>query len=301
MTETNLSERELRAELDTLRQSEEQYRTIFEESAEGMALIEPETNAIVAFNRLAHEHLDYPREEFAQLRATDLKADPASKEYSQHIEHVLENGVNHVETIHRTRSGDERIVYETLKKILLEGRDYFLAMWRDITEQKQMEESIYVLSLVDELTGLYNRRGFVALAEQQRRLAERTKRDMFLVFADVDRLKAVNDKLGHTRGDMLLIDTANALRRTFRNSDITARIGGDEFVALLLQADGIGPNMVRDRLKKIISAINAEREDYQLSLSIGIIHYDPQNPRKLHELLHEADQAMYEEKRAKQD
>ena len=139
------------------------------------------------------------------------------------------------------------------------------------------------------------------MAEQQRKMVERFKKDMFLVFADVDRLKAVNDTIGHTQGDMLLIDTATALRKTFRSSDIMARIGGDEFVSLLLQVEDVSPEVIRTRLNERISAINAQRKDYQLSLSVGIIHYDAEKPRKLHELLHEADQAMYEEKRAKKN
>ena len=301
MAETNSSESELLAELNVLRTSEERYRMIFEQTAEAMALIDAKTNEFVEFNRQAHENLGYTRKEFKKLRATDLETKPSSKELSRHIERVFKRGSDDIETSHRTKAGDERKMHATVKLLSIGGKDYFLTMWRDITEQKQVEESMYALSLVDELTGLYNRRGFLALAEQQRKMVERFKKDMFLVFADVDRLKAVNDTIGHAQGDMLLIDTATALRKTFRSSDITARIGGDEFASLLLQVEDVSPEVIRTRLNERISAINAQRKDYQLSLSVGIIHYDAEKPRKLHELLHEADQAMYEEKRAKKN
>ncbi len=93
-------------------------------------------------------------------------------------------------------------------------------------------KSLLALSLVDDLTGIYNRRGFSALAQQELKKANRIKRGMLLLFADVDDLKKINDSLGHQEGDLALIETANLLKETFREPDIIARIGGDEFVVL---------------------------------------------------------------------
>jgi diguanylate cyclase (GGDEF)-like protein len=102
----------------------------------------------------------------------------------------------------------------------------------DITERKRMEAEIREMSLRDLLTGLYNRRGFITLAEQQLKAANRAHRPLQLTFADCDRLKWINDTLGHKEGDKALIDTAQILRQTFRESDIIARLGGDEFAIL---------------------------------------------------------------------
>src|SRR6185369_5039973 len=109
---------------------------------------------------------------------------------------------------------------------------HFVAILEDITDRKHAEEKLRELSVSDELTGLANRRGFMLLAEQQIKLAQRTGKGLVLVFADLDRLKWINDTLGHAEGDRAIQDTALILRNSFRTSDIVARLGGDEFVAL---------------------------------------------------------------------
>ena len=116
----------------------------------------------------------------------------------------------------------------------------------DITERKKMEEEIGELSFRDPLTTLYNRRGFITLAEQQLKAAPRAQRKMLLAFLDVDNLKGINDTLGHEGGDKVLIDAADVLRRTFRESDIIARVGGDEFAVLAIEMTDLSPSSCRD-------------------------------------------------------
>jgi len=101
-----------------------------------------------------------------------------------------------------------------------------LGMMQDITERKRMEEALRTLSLVDDLTGLYNRRGFLTLAEQELKIANRMNRGMFLLFVDLDYLKEINDSYGHKEGDQSLIAVANVIKDTYRTPDIIARIGG---------------------------------------------------------------------------
>ena len=100
---------------------------------------------------------------------------------------------------------------------------------KDITKLKQMEEKLRVLSLTDELTGLYNRRGFFTLSEQQLKMAGRLKSGIFMLYADMDTQKEINDRFGHQGGDLALIEIADIFKTTYRASDIIARIGGDEF------------------------------------------------------------------------
>src|SRR5437868_5171560 len=109
------------------------------------------------------------------------------------------------------------------------GRVY--AMYHDISAQKRAEEDLKTLLLVDELTGLPNRRAFITLSEQALKLAMRMERDVLMIFIDVDHLKYINDTYGHLAGDRALIDTARVLRESCREADIIARLGGDEFVA----------------------------------------------------------------------
>jgi diguanylate cyclase (GGDEF)-like protein len=165
---------------------------------------------------------------------------------------------------------------------------------------KESEEKYRTLSLHDELTDLYNRRGFDFLAEQQLKRANRTKSRMFLLFIDIDKIKWINDNFGHQEGDKLLIDTANILKRQIRGADILARIGGDEFVALIDKTRDDLDEMIAKRLDESIRIYNAEgTRRFKLSLSIGFAYYDPTSPRSINELLDDADNKMYEQKQKK--
>ncbi len=168
------------------------------------------------------------------------------------------------------------------------------------SKRQQMEEELRALLLVDELTGLYNRRGFLTLALQELKLAHRLKKRMILVFADLDDLKRINDTLGHPEGDRALIKTAGILKETFRESDIVARIGGDEFVVLAVENQENSALRVNTRLQEKIKAHNAKATSpLKLSVSVGIACYDPRSPCSIDELLARADNSMYERKRSK--
>ncbi len=164
----------------------------------------------------------------------------------------------------------------------------------------KLQEKLRVLSITDELTGLYNRRGFFALAEQQLKLSNRLKKGIFMLYADLDNLKGINDALGHQEGDLVLVDTANILKESFRESDIIARIGGDEFVVLPIGTGGDSIEAVTTRLQRNIDNYNMRRNrTYRLSLSFGVPYYDPENPCSIDELLAEGDRLMYEQKKIK--
>jgi diguanylate cyclase (GGDEF)-like protein/PAS domain S-box-containing protein len=170
----------------------------------------------------------------------------------------------------------------------------------DITERKRMEENLMIMSMTDPLTGLYNRRGFITLADQQLKLSKRTKKPLILFFADLDGMKKINDTLGHLEGDQALQEAARVLKASFRESDIIARIGGDEFAVLAIGTDGMEPEIIKARLLKSIDIHNSRQtRQYKISLSLGICRYDPGEDYSLDRLMTEADQAMYEEKRHK--
>jgi two-component system, cell cycle response regulator len=167
-------------------------------------------------------------------------------------------------------------------------------------ERHRLLDEIRTASLRDELTGLYNRRGFTTLAEQQVRFAVRNSRPMALLFADLDGMKRINDSFGHGFGDDALRAMTEVLRRTFRACDVLARIGGDEFVALGLDADHGGADVIVDRLQNNVAEFNAEAgRPYRLSASTGMAVFDPDQPLELDELLARADSAMYSQKRTK--
>jgi diguanylate cyclase (GGDEF)-like protein len=164
----------------------------------------------------------------------------------------------------------------------------------------KLQDHLRTLSITDELTGLANRRGFFAFAQQQMKHARRNSESMVLFFADLDDLKTINDTFGHMSGDRALADTAQIFRETFRDSDIIARMGGDEFAVILGNAPDPGIAAVRDRLEKRLAEYNARRDGtFRLSVSVGLAIFDPARPVTVDELIREADARMYEQKQAK--
>ena len=168
---------------------------------------------------------------------------------------------------------------------------------RCAAKQYMLQAELGSLALTDELTGLSNRRGFMALAERQLKLGRRTDRGMLLFMIDVDRLKQINDSFGHPEGDCVLKRTAGVLEETFRDSDVVARLGGDEFAVLAIEAAGHSEATIKARLFERLKSISAEHARYEISLSLGVARFDPRNCASIEELMAKADQAMYEQKR----
>jgi len=160
-----------------------------------------------------------------------------------------------------------------------------------------VERELRYLALTDDLTCLYNRRGFFAAATQHLKLARRNSQSSLLLFCDVDNLKKINDSCGHKEGDLALVRTADALEEAFRDSDILARLGGDEFAVLILDASNQDEAVILSRLEKALKKSNAGESRYELSLSVGVARFDPQNAVSLGELMEQADRDMYEQKR----
>jgi diguanylate cyclase (GGDEF)-like protein len=153
---------------------------------------------------------------------------------------------------------------------------------------------------VDPLTHLNNRRGFMPIAEHQLRIAQRTREPVALVFVDVDGLKHVNDTLGHAVGDTLIAEAAVVLRTTFRASDLPARMGGDEFCILLRGESARSAERAVERLSLAVEEVNREPgRAFELSLSVGIARFDPDEPVSVDRLIEQADGLMYASKRAK--
>jgi diguanylate cyclase (GGDEF)-like protein len=153
------------------------------------------------------------------------------------------------------------------------------------------------LSIIDELTGLRNRRGFAAASSPILKIATRNKEPVTLLFIDLNNMKGINDSFGHDEGDRALKATADLLDNAVRESDVVARLGGDEFCILL--APGSHPEVVLERIRT--SLANQERsstEDWMLSLSIGSASFDHEEETSLQDLITRADAAMYEQKRA---
>jgi diguanylate cyclase (GGDEF)-like protein/PAS domain S-box-containing protein len=230
-----------------------------------------------------------------------------------HVKRSIKTGIENkqpfiVEYRIKHKDGTMRWVYE-------KGQGYFgreaKVQWMDgvlfdITDRKEMEkklaemfEKVKNMSLTDELTQLYNRRGFMTHAEQQIKLADRKKRPISILFVDLDGMKDINDGLGHKMGDQALVETAAILNNTFRKADIIARLGGDEFAVLAVETDENTASVMMERLQKNIREFNEQTGlPFKLAMSTGISMYDPEEPCALEQVLERADDQMYKMKRA---
>lgn len=167
-------------------------------------------------------------------------------------------------------------------------------------ERHRIQTALETESVIDELTGIHNRRGFLTLANQHLKLAQRTGEPFLTVFVDLDGLKTINDSLGHQAGDEAISEAVSVLRTCIRKSDILGRLGGDEFAILMANAAQNTGHVLRLRLNGKLAAYNERSgRPYKLSVSMGFVRCTEEKKHTIEELLEQADALMYEDKQKK--
>jgi diguanylate cyclase (GGDEF)-like protein/PAS domain S-box-containing protein len=287
---------------DALRQSEERFRSLVQNSSDIVTVLQ--ADGTISYESPSIERiLGYRPEELVGKNIVEF----VHPEDVPRIQSILSEGIQGPgfsavgEFRFRHANGSwiyiESSAMNRLDDPVIQG---LVVNSRDITERKRAEEALRSLSLTDDLTGLYNRRGFMTLAEQQWKLAKRLNSRMLLLFADIDNLKGINDTFGHQEGDLALIETANLLKEAFRESDLIARVGGDEFVVLTMGAPEENVAIITARLQTKLAARNARGDlPFQLEISTGAAYCDADSFYSIDEMLAQTDALMYEQKRHK--
>ncbi|MBA2732622.1 MAG: GGDEF domain-containing protein, partial [Acidobacteria bacterium] len=259
-----------------------------------------ERGNLIFVNTACVEILGFSQEELVGRHYLSLVKQEAreatEKDYVRQFVKKIPNAYVEIPVI--AKDGREIWLGQNSQLVLEENRVVgFQAIARDITEDKREIEELENLSLTDDLTGLYNRRGFLTLAEQQLKHAQRSDEQLVLVFADLDGLKQINDRFGHQEGSNAIMRAAQILKETFRESDIVARLGGDEFTVLATVASNDRADIIKIRLEQKLKSFNARHDQpYNLSMSIGVVLLDPRNKLSIDDLIRKADAAMYEHK-----
>src|SRR5436190_1056162 len=250
--------------------------------------------------RLA-EIFGYTRDEIFALPSVLELIDPMDRDLVAEKLRLRHSGeLDSVEYTVRGLRKDGRGIYVDSRGVrtLRDGAPAVMGSMVDITERKDLEEALRSLSLTDELTGLYNRRGFSTLAERHLSIARRKGQDLLLVLGDIDGLKLVNDTFGHAAGDQVVIDAGNVLKGTYRRVDIIARIGGDEFTAFPIEAGPDSAEMLMNRLQDNIARHNERyTRPFRLSMSVGVGRIKAADCPTVQRLLAEADRELYRRKR----
>lgn len=304
-----------------LRNSEKKYLDLLEHLPVGVYHTTPEGKIIEANQGLANL-LGYNNpSQLLDLNVNQLYVD--TKDRDEHLKQLDASLTSCAEFMLKRKDGRIICGRDYPRAVLdREGKVKFYAgILIDITEQKQTEESLRKalkelessnkerqemikqlenLSLMDDLTGLYNRRGFFTASGERLKLAQRNQQKLLFLFIDLDNLKWINDSFGHQKGDQALVQFADILGKTLRKSDIKGRLGGDEFGVLAEEASENVQGLLEERLLENIKAFNSKHEyPFQLSISLGISYYNPEHPSTLEELMFRADKLMYVQKKIK--
>jgi diguanylate cyclase (GGDEF)-like protein/PAS domain S-box-containing protein len=261
---------------------------------------------ILHINAATTRQLGYSREEaIGKMPAEIFIAEKDKPKFYESLKRLHSgNPIKSIEFTGKHKDGTEfpAIVNLSVIKDSDGNPDRVVAVHTDITDRKLMEKKLESLSITDELTGLNNRRGFSTFAERLLKLAKRENKGLFMLYGDLDDLKGINDTLGHKEGDNALIDFANILKATYRETDIIARISGDEFAVVPVGTTGDCVEKITARLQEKIVTYNATNDRrYNLSVSVGIAYFDPESPCSIYELLAEGDKMMYEQKMRKKN
>lgn len=176
-----------------------------------------------------------------------------------------------------------------------------LSLLEDLAALVEGEFTALELATVDTLTNLSNRRGFQTVTNHVLKLSNRTETENCLVYIDLDSFKAINEQYGHSQGDQILVEFAELLRRSFRDVDIAARLGGDEFAVFLCDSDLEQTEVAVNRLQQAVDEFNGNTDNrFHLSMSVGVAKHDPVHHMFIDDLIAEANNNMYANKRRKQ-
>ena len=283
---------------EALRESEERYRelvttipsAVCELAADGSVLFaNPATCAITG----------YAPEELAGADWWKLlRVAPADRAMSHTGEDTAGTRLVRMELAIRAKDGSQKVLNWSVSRRPEKnsGDGHLVCVGVDITELVRLKEELKEMAVTDELTGILNRRGFWSLAGHQLKAAQRDGKDLFLLYADLDNMKTINDTLGHEAGDQALRDTATLLHETFRESDVIGRMGGDEFAVLVASPPGRESRYFIDRLEKNLTGGN-KGAAAPIALSCGVACRRPGDSITLEELISLADSRMYENKK----
>ena len=286
---------------DALWESEERYRTAIEQSNDGIALVKGDLHIFVNQKMVEIFGYDRPEEIIGQPVAILVHPDDRERIRNLNRQRQKEELVqDKYEVKGQRKNGDPIYIEISEAKTTYQGEAISLVYLRDITDRKRAAEALRTLSIKDDLTGLYNRRGFFALAEQGLKTAQRMGTEMLLIYGDLDNLKEINDTFGHKEGDKALTIISGILKETFRESDILARIGGDEFVMLAINTLENSAEKLINRFEQVLNDHHLQtKPPYKLAMSFGIACFNPQNPCAIDVLIAQGDKLMYENKQKK--
>ena len=280
-------------------ESEDRYRSLVE-SIEDSIYVVDRNYKYCFINKFHLSRLCNTKEELIGKKFGEIHSREETKLFVEKVDKTFQSGQSITYTYKSFR--DDRYMMQTYSPVKNTYGEitHVTIVSKNVTEMKKMEEQLHKTAITDELTGLYNRRGFFPLAEQNLKLIARNNNRSFLLYADMDNLKQINDNLGHNEGDAAIVAASKILKETYRETDIISRIGGDEFIVFPVETSEDSSNAITVRLQRNLEIYNTiSNLDYKLSLSVGIVLINAESSCNVDELIVQADKLMYESKQKK--
>jgi len=294
------SDIERRTAQEKLAANEQRYRALVDHG-QGLICTHSLDGTITGINPAALSILGYREDEIIGRGLCDFIPPENLDQLNAYLRRIANEGIADGIFAVRPRSGP--LVLWKYNNVLLTDEDvepFVLGHAQDVTQLVKAQEALKNLSLTDDLTGQYNRRGFLTLAEQQIKLErhEGTARGLLLLFADLDGLKQINDTYGHDAGSDAIITFAAIIKSVVRDSDLVARWGGDEFVILTIGSQDKNSKSITERITEKLDEYNLQSgKPYRIECSLGSAAVITTHERSIDEIIAEADAAMYHEKR----
>jgi diguanylate cyclase (GGDEF)-like protein/PAS domain S-box-containing protein len=292
---------------EALRESEEAFRLLFENAKDAIFHADPGTGLITKCNRAAETLLEKDREEIIGQPQATIHPPQKAEHYIQMFKRYMRQpGFAEYEVEVITKSGKTKPVLITASVASVRGTPIIQGSFRDISERKRLEAERERLhaeleerAITDGLTGLYNHAHFFQRLDEELERAKRYGRSFSILMMDVDKFKQFNDTRGHPAGDVALRLLADCIRAGLRRSDIAFRYGGDEFAAILLNADSSRAQAIAKRINRRIATSLKDLDDPAaawLGLSAGVACF-PDDATTADDLVKVADAALYDAKR----
>ena len=284
--------------IKSLEESEEKYRSLVESSDDSIYLIDRNYRYLF-INKKHLSRIGLPEGQFVQgLAFHEFHTSSGTETFIRNVDSVFKTGKPHQYEYLSQRDG--RYFLQTFSPV--KGKDgkttAITVISKDVTKMKQIEETLRALSFYDELTGLYNRSGFITFARQQNKIADRLNRGALLLYADIDNLKQIKDGHGIQEGCKVAIEAANLFKEVFRESDIIARIGDDAFVVFSIESTDTSIDMINKRFQLNLDMCNAKSErPYPLLINMGIAYFEDVSSSSIEDMITRAKKVMFEKKR----
>ncbi len=288
---------------EDLWENQSRLKAVIHNVCEGIVTIN--TRGVIENANPAIEQIfGYKKDELIGKNISTLMPEPHKGMHDSYLRSYMRTGVQNIlghyrEVTGLRKSGETFPLELNVNEMMLAGTQHFVGILRDITERKKAENKMTQLALYDQLTKLPNRTLFYERLEFSLSQCKRSGTMLALLFIDLDGFKAVNDTLGHDMGDSLLKEVGKRLRNSIRESDIAARMGGDEFTVILTNLQSLDevPRIAGNIIKALNEPVEFKGNSCNVGASIGIAGY-PEHADNADDLVKESDTAMYQAKNA---